>query len=157
MRIRRTSNPYFQLTWKSSSGQPSQKIYDWSQEVTSVFLDNNCFQSWMLDQIYLVTARLPGQILNMNSTHFWVMTFWITYLYNNWNLSGQLGLKNTPTLSPRKNKTSCTSVLYMTWHYLMIKLLSWSTEKGVPLHCNYSQVHYDLEWVYLLGSHLWIK
>ena len=25
------------------------------------------------------------------------------------------------------------------------------------LHCHYSQVHSDLEWWYLLGTHLWIK
>ena len=28
---------------------------------------------------------------------------------------------------------------------------------GESFHCHYSQVHYDLEWKYLLRSHLWVK
>ena len=50
------------------------------------------------------------------------------------------------------------SILDMTLNYLMLRLQSWSSGKcGVPLHCHYSQVHSDLEWWYLLGSHLLIK
>ena len=30
-------------------------------------------------------------------------------------------------------------------------------ECRIPLHWHYSQVHSDLVWCYLLGSHLWIK
>ena len=30
-------------------------------------------------------------------------------------------------------------------------------EYGVAFYCHYSQVHSDLEWLYLLGSYLWVK
>ena len=32
-----------------------------------------------------------------------------------------------------------------------------SGESKVPLHYHYSQVHFDLEWKYLLISYLWVK
>ena len=38
--------------------------------------------------------------------------------------------------------------------HLMVKLQFWRSKKcGIFLHCHYSQVHFDLEWLYLLGFH----
>ena len=55
-----------------------------------------------------------------------------------------------------KRGGGCTG--YDTKIYLMIRLLFWSSgECEITLHCHYSQVHSDLEWWYLLGSHLWVK
>ena len=40
----------------------------------------------------------------------------------------------------------------------MVRLLFLSSrECWVTLHCHYSQVHSDSEWLYMLGSHLWVK
>ena len=68
--------------------------------------------------------------------------------------------QNTPTVSLQRGKTTppSTSVLDMTLNQLMVRLQSWSSGAyRVLLHCLYFQVHSDLEWQYLLGSHLWVK
>ena len=48
------------------------------------------------------------------------------------------------------------SVLGMTLNYLIVSFPSWSFEKYVVLY-HYSQVYSNLEWEYLIGSHLWVK
>ena len=65
------------------------------------------------------------------------------------------------------NKTSreltCQLILhkcpgYDTKLYLMVNLQPRNDgECGLPLHYHYSQVHSDLEWKYLSGSHLCVK
>ena len=47
---------------------------------------------------------------------------------------------------------------YYTKLNLMVRFQSWSfRECGVPHHFHNSQVHFEPEWKYLLGSHLWVK
>ena len=42
--------------------------------------------------------------------------------------------------------------------HLTVKLQSWNFQECEELfHCHYSQVYSDLEWLYLSGSHLWVK
>ena len=56
--------------------------------------------------------------------------------------------------TPSKNE----SPLYGTKLYLTVRLQFWSSQVfEVPFHCHYSHVHSDLEWLYFLESHLWIK
>ena len=52
------------------------------------------------------------------------------------------------------NTTAILSWVNIKLH-LMVRLKSW--EFGVALWCHYSQIHSDLEWLYLLKTHLWIK
>ena len=57
-------------------------------------------------------------------------------------------------LPPTPEKIGCSA--YDTKLHLVMRLyFKRSRECGVPLHCHYSQVHSDPEWLYLLGSHLW--
>ena len=56
----------------------------------------------------------------------------------------------------KKKKKKCP--VYDTKLHLMVKLQFWrSVEFGVPLHCHYALIHFDLEWQYLLGSYLFVK
>ena len=42
--------------------------------------------------------------------------------------------------------------------FIKVMLLKFSkTISRITFHCYYSQVHPDPEWLYLLGSHLWLK
>ena len=43
-------------------------------------------------------------------------------------------------------------------NHLMLRFQFWSfREYEQPVHCYNTLVHYNSEWSYLLGSHLWIK
>ena len=64
------------------------------------------------------------------------------------NTLNRIGLQNrlSASLQRIKNPTS-TSVLYMTKIRPMVSLQSRNSgDSKVLLHCNYSQVHSDLEW-----------
>ena len=57
-------------------------------------------------------------------------------------------------------KTPCKRMRadYETKLQLVVRLPLWtSVEYGISVHCHYSQVYSDLEWLYRLGSHQWIK
>ena len=65
------------------------------------------------------------------------------------------------------NKTvyDCDAQVLKIWgsmEYLFINITHMSPlirngELGIPLHCHYSQVTSNPEWLYLLGYHLWLK
>ena len=63
-----------------------------------------------------------------------------------------------PTRSLQRSKTppyKCPG--YDTKLHLILRFQSWSSRKcGVLLHCHYSQVHFNLKWLYLLGFYLWV-
>ena len=64
-------------------------------------------------------------------------------------------------ISPELNFNSGDSlkyrIIFSVLAYVTMVSSSNSEECGVLLHCHYSQFHSELEWVYLLGSYLWVN
>ena len=64
----------------------------------------------------------------------------------------------TGSLAEKEGSPKVWCLRYDTKLHLMVRLLFWrSGEYGVTLHCHYTQVHPNLEWLYLFRSHLGVK
>ena len=84
------------------------------------------------------------------SIYIYIYIYMYIYIYtqSTGSVESQRGVKSPTTMS----------VLDMILNYLIVRLHTWSFEEyRVLLHWHYSLVHSDLECLYLLRSHLWVK
>ena len=111
--------------------------------------------------ILIVISNCVAWIVLTNLMHLYIFSYFWTSLqiyFKYFTTQSAGAVEYTGRISAEgKNHLSTMSVLL--WHWtIWVRLQSRSfRECGVSLHCYYSKVHTDPEWLCMYGSHLWLK